>query len=298
MTFYIVAARLGFDVGITPKRKISNAILPNHKFKLPHSGLEVELKVPDVDDLTSATRDFTLPSIPREHLVAKVAVVLYGQSLYSDRPYSATDEEVIKMLADVRPIELKGFPLTLGTTYRVEELFVRDELNVYKPLTVNVEIHEPNVEHNVYRIKTNIRHASSPTGLVEIMLDTGYTECLMARKGEVNVDHPDMLYGSVREYPTQAPSDSEWVVKLPGQQNLPPHITFNPVTKSYYKYKITPSEGMVPPERELVTFIDVEVNPNSSKVLRGWNLEELEAIVKNLKEQSNEHHAESSRPKH
>lgn len=224
-------------------------------------------------------------SIPREHLVAKVAVVLYGSSLYSDRPYSATDEDVIKLLADLQPIESEGFPLTLDETYRVEGLFVRDEFNAYKPLTVNVEIHEP----NVYRIKTNIRHASSPTGLVEMMIDVEYTDCLMSRKGEVNVDHPDMLYDSALEYSAQPPSDNERDVKLPGQQDLPPHITFNPVTKSYYKYKITPSEGMAPPERELVTFIDVEINPNSSKILRGWNLEELEAIVKHLKEQSNGH---------
>ena len=171
-------------------------------------------------------------SIPREHLVAKVAVVLYGSSLYSDRPYSATDEDVIKLLADLQPIESEGFPLTLDETYRVEGLFVRDELNVYKPLTVNVEIHEP----NVYRIKTNIRHASSPTGLVEMMIDVEYTDCLMSRKGEVNVDHPDMLYDSTLEYSAQPPSDNERDVKLPGQQDLPPHITFNPVTKSYYKY--------------------------------------------------------------
>ena len=65
----------------------------------------------------------------------------------------------------------------------------------------------------------------------------------------------------------------------PKPETLPEHLVFNPVTNSYYKYEKGGEPGA------LVTLIDIEVNPHSSKILRGWTLEELEAIVNHLKEQ-------------
>lgn len=65
-------------------------------------------------------------------------------------------------------------------------------------------------------------------------------------------------------------------------QLLPNNITYNSATKSYYKYTYVHHEGIVPAEKELVATMDVEINPNSSKILRGWTLDELKAIVNHL----------------
>lgn len=122
----------------------------------------------------------------------------------------------------------------------------------------------------LYALESNIPHQGDKVKMFYIVA--------------TNFDHDVGLISSNERKPL-IEHVSEFQVKFNYQGQLPNHIVFNPATKSYYKYKLTQHEGILPSESELVTFIDVEVKPNSSKILRGWTLEELEAIVKHLKEQ-------------
>lgn len=104
-----------------------------------------------------------------------------------------------------------------------------------------------------------------------------------------SLDHSKWLDKDSLITKAQALLNNEWVVKLPNQQHLPHHITFNPATQSYSKYKITHHEGILPSESELVMAMRVEDKLNPGNPPHGWSLEELEAIVKHLKEHENEH---------
>lgn len=218
--------------------------------------------------------------------IAKLVVFHFGQNIASGHECVVTGKEAKEATESFNSEDGIEFG-----TFMIWGLFVPVWDMRFEPLTVTISKSNDEYAPSLYRIDAdNVRYTSGDPYCVMVN-PNGCFELAERQKGSVKVISKDTHGIEVWNALLRAQFEAKALIsKSEGNGNLPQHITFNPATKSYYKYKAVLNEGTSPTETpEPITFIDIEINPNSSKILRGWTLEELESIVKHLKEQTNEH---------
>lgn len=195
-------------------------------------------------------------TITRSHSIAQLITAILGTGqLYTREPMS------IYTMPTPTPESLVSIMGGSVRRYCVSDIFINDNGDASTPLEAYVHVGYD----GIVKIDTNIpisalgtyktiyyNHANINLQAFTPVMTAMMVDAPLAGRGMTNPD--------------------EYVV-----DHLPNHLTYNSVTNSYYKY--TGADD----ERECVTFIDIEVNANSSKILRGWTLHELESIVNHMK---------------